>query len=238
MSARAAEFLEANAAELVGIVFATLPIYRDAQSRQAVLGFLREAIAASDVFLKAFAAALIKCDPAKRSQQVISCWNIHKWRFNCKKSFNVFYASVFYNMMRACMHGGWPTAQQLATLPASMPQLSREATRCAQECVVLLSWNSLLLRQLRLPAAAKAAARVVASQAGLLDALLVRPEWQRIAALPGGVLREKPALLDDYVAVARATGGATGSVHSGHSAVPSQPASWECANDRWLHKIV
>lgn len=75
-----AEFLETNAAELVGIVFATLPVYRDAASRRAVIGFLREAVAASDAFLKTFAAALIRCDPTKRSNQVqhmsISC--VHK----------------------------------------------------------------------------------------------------------------------------------------------------------------
>lgn len=80
---------------------------------------------------------------------------------------------------------------------------------------MLLWWNDLLLRQLRLPAAAKAAARVVISQVGLLDSLCGHPDWPRIARVAGRLLREKPALLDDYVAAAR-SGEMFAEVHLRH----------------------
>lgn len=73
-----------------------------------------------------------------------------------------------------------------------------------QECIVLLSWNDLLLWQLRLPAAAKAAARVVNSQLSVLDSLVTYRKWPRITQRAGAVLRDKPTLLDDYVGAARA----------------------------------
>ena len=65
-----ADFLDEHAAELVHVVFATAPIYVDARSQRLVKAFLLEAIAASDVFLRTFAAALIKFNPSKRSKQV------------------------------------------------------------------------------------------------------------------------------------------------------------------------
>lgn len=172
-----AEFLEANAEELVGIVFATLPVYRDSVSRRAVVGFLREAVAASDAFLKTFAAALIRCDPAKRSNQV-------------HRQFDEHITSAYQLIYK------WVCHPLICTMSTDSPC-------CTQECIVLLSWNDLLLQQLRLPAAAKAAARIVISQVGLLDSLLGHPKWPRIARLAGAVLRDKPALLDDYVGVAR-----------------------------------
>lgn len=186
LSMRPAEFLEANASELVGIVFATVPIYLDEASRRAVVGFLREAIAASDTFLKAFAAALIKCDPAKRSMQVSSAVNLQTATIQHQ---HVTDRTLCMQYVRRTING---SSHDRSVLPHT-----------TQECVALLSWNSLLLRQLRLPAAAKAAARVVASQSGLLDSLLPHPQWARIAREPSSVLREKPALLEDYVAVAR-----------------------------------
>jgi hypothetical protein len=73
-----------------------------------------------------------------------------------------------------------------------------------QECIVLLSWNDLLLWQLRLPAAAKAAARIVISQLIVLDSLVTHRKWPRITQRAGAVLRDKPTLLDDYVGAARA----------------------------------
>ncbi len=73
---------------------------------------------------------------------------------------------------------------------------------------MLLGWNSMLLQQLRLPAAAKAAVRLIGSQAGLLDSLNDGgPPWSRVAAAPAAVLRAKPVLLSDYTAVVTATGG-------------------------------
>lgn len=69
---------------------------------------------------------------------------------------------------------------------------------------MLLSWNDLLLWQLRLPAAAKAAARVVTSQLSVLDSLVAERKWPRITQRAGAVLRAKPALLDEYVGAARA----------------------------------
>lgn len=72
---------------------------------------------------------------------------------------------------------------------------------------MLLGWNSLLLQQLRLPAAAKAAARLVGSQAGLLDSLSDSgPPWSRVAAAPAAVLKAKPALLSDYTALVTSSG--------------------------------
>lgn len=65
-----ADYVDEHAAELVHVVFATAPIYVDARSQRLVKAFLQEAIANSDSFLRAFAAALIKIDPAKRSKQV------------------------------------------------------------------------------------------------------------------------------------------------------------------------
>lgn len=185
-----AEFLDTNAAELVAIVFSTLPVYRDAASRQAVVGFLREAIAASDVFLKAFAAALIRCDPAKRSNQVQTSCPV------CTST----HGHVFHQMVAPMISMGDGANQVCWTLWFLL----------VQDCIVLLSWNDLLLRQLRLPAAAKAAARVVASQAGLLDCLVDHARWPSIVNAAGGILRDKPALLDDYVAVARS--GETGAI--------------------------
>lgn len=76
-----------------------------------------------------------------------------------------------------------------------------------QECFVLLRWNSLLLQQLRMPAAAKAAARLISSQAGLLDSLNDGgPPWSRVCAVATAVLRSKPILINDYLFVATSTG--------------------------------
>ena len=78
---------------------------------------------------------------------------------------------------------------------------------------MLLAWNDLLLWQLRLPAAAKAAARVVSSQLSVLDSLVTYRRWPRITQRAGAVLRDKPTLLDDYVGAARAGDTATRNLH-------------------------
>jgi hypothetical protein len=67
-----ADFLNTYAPDLVSLVFATAPIYFDAKSQRMVEGFIQEAVANSDVFLKTFAAGLITFDASNRSKQVHS----------------------------------------------------------------------------------------------------------------------------------------------------------------------
>ena len=78
-----ADFIDEHAAQFVNVVFATAPIYADARSQRLVKAFLQEAIAASDVFLRSFAAALIKFDPSKRSKQVCSIVRSPDWGSVC-----------------------------------------------------------------------------------------------------------------------------------------------------------
>ena len=73
---------------------------------------------------------------------------------------------------------------------------------------MLLRWSCLALEQLRLPAAAKAAARITAAQADPLEVLSAAGGvlWAAAARVPSRLLAVKPELLPEYLATAKSTG--------------------------------
>ena len=90
------------------------------------------------------------------------------------------------------------------------PAIGRHRCCCpsSQVCATLVRWSCLLLAQLHVPAAAKAAARIVAAQAQALDALVAAPgvPWASAVRAPARLLESKPELLPEYLAAAKATG--------------------------------
>ena len=72
---------------------------------------------------------------------------------------------------------------------------------------MLVQWSCILLAHLQLPAAQKAAGRIVAAQAGPLDALGAHGRYAASAAgRLARLLRRKPELEAEYLAAIKATG--------------------------------
>ena len=78
-----------------------------------------------------------------------------------------------------------------------------------QDAAVILRWSCLVLEQLQLPAAAKAATRIIAAQAGPLETLSASQyvPWAAVVRPLNRLLTAKPALLTEYIAAAQSTGG-------------------------------
>jgi len=72
-----ADFVSSNAADLVQLMFQTLPYYRDATSQRAVLHFLKPCLQ-NETFLKAMAGALVRLGPHRLPRQdayALLCWS-------------------------------------------------------------------------------------------------------------------------------------------------------------------
>ena len=74
---------------------------------------------------------------------------------------------------------------------------------------MLLRWSSMVLEHLQLPAAAKAANRIIAAQAVPLETLSASNSvpWAAVVRAPNRLLSAEPALLPEYIAAATSTGG-------------------------------
>ena len=90
-----------------------------------------------------------------------------------------------------------------------------------QDASVLVQWSCILLAQLQLPAAQKASGRILAAQAGPLDALGVRGHCAAATACrTARLLRRRPILVPEYLAAAKATGATSLHMAIGQSALP------------------
>ena len=80
---------------------------------------------------------------------------------------------------------------------------------------MLVQWSCILLARLQLPTAQKAAARILAAQAGPLEALRARGHLAAATARrTARLLRRRPDLVPEYLAAAKATGAASLAYHS------------------------
>eukprot|EP00201_Polytomella_parva_P011398 CAMPEP_0175064988 /NCGR_PEP_ID=MMETSP0052_2-20121109/15656_1 /TAXON_ID=51329 ORGANISM="Polytomella parva, Strain SAG 63-3" /NCGR_SAMPLE_ID=MMETSP0052_2 /ASSEMBLY_ACC=CAM_ASM_000194 /LENGTH=692 /DNA_ID=CAMNT_0016331435 /DNA_START=88 /DNA_END=2162 /DNA_ORIENTATION=- len=130
------EFLDSNAAKLASLVISTSS-YEDRASSQAVVTFVKESLKRSDVFLKAFAAALVKGSSSVRSNadaisflRWISIVVLFLPESSGKKAAAKLLevASTPLNLLYSSPHLRWPAARRsIVSLLSQRPDLLLDA---------------------------------------------------------------------------------------------------------------